>query len=121
MKIYVVTKGCYSDYHIITATTDEKLAYEIRDKFNGGSYDEANVEVFENAEIFMKPCYFMRFDNGGNVIELAERKGEYYYDEDDGEDNQGNFYVSVVTDNPEKAVKIGAERRAMRLAQKNGL
>ena len=46
---------------------------------------------------------------------------EYWYDEDDGEDSQGNFYVSVVTDNEEKAIKIGAERRAMRLAQKNGL
>ena len=121
MKIYVVTKGCYSDYHIITATTDEKLAYKIKEKFNGDGYDEANVEVFEDAEIFMKPCYFMRFDKGGNVIEFKEQKGEYWYDEDDGEDIQGNFYVSVVTDNAEKAIKIGAERRAMRLAQKNGL
>ena len=38
MKIYVVTKGCYSDYHIITATTDEKLAYKIKEKFNGDGY-----------------------------------------------------------------------------------
>ena len=122
MKIYVVTKGCYSDYHIITATTDEKLAYKIKEKFNGNSYyDKTDVEVFEDAEIFMKPCYFMRFDKGGNVIEFKERKEEYWYDEGDGEDSQGNFYVSVVTDNEEKAIKIGAERRAMRLAQKNGL
>ena len=121
MKIYVVTKGCYSYYHIITATTDEKLAYKIKEKFNGNSYGKTDVEVFEDAEIFMKPCYFMRFDKSGNVIEFKERKEEYWYDEDDGEDSQGNFYVSVVTDNEEKAIKIGAERRAMRLAQKNGL
>ena len=75
----------------------------------------------KDAEIFMKPCYFMRFDKSGNVIESKEQKEEYWYDEDDGEDSQGNFYVSVVTDNEEKAIKIGAERRSMRLAQKNGL
>ena len=121
MKIYVVTKGCYSDYHIITATTDEELAYRIKEKFNGNGYDETKVEIFEDAEIFMKSCYFMRFDKCGNVIEFEEEKDEYWYDEDDGEDSQGNFYVSVVTDDEEKAIKIGAEKRAMRLAQKNGL
>ena len=56
----------------------------------------------------------------GEIV-FKERKEEYWYDEGDGEDSQGNFYVSVVTDNEEKAIKIGAERRAMRLAQKNGL
>lgn len=121
MKIYVVTKGWYSDYHIITATTDKELAYKIKEKFNGDGYDEAYVEVFEDAEIFMKSCYFMRFDKGGNVIELVEQKEECWYGESDGEDIQGNFYVSVVTDNAEKAIKIGAERRAIRLAQKNRL
>ena len=35
MKIYVVTKGYYSDYHIITATTDKELAYRIEETFNG--------------------------------------------------------------------------------------
>ena len=121
MKIYVVTEGCYDDYHIITATTDKKLAYQIEEKFNAISSDVIYVEIFEDAEIFMKSCYFMRFDKGGNVIEFKEQKESYLYNENDGEDSQGNFYVSVITDNEEKAIKIGAERRAMRLAQKNGL
>lgn len=122
MKIYVITKGHYSDYHIITATTDEKLAYKIKGKFSGNdSYDEADIEVFEDAELFLKPCYFIRFDNSGNVIEFEELKSEYWYDQESGIDVKGNFYTSVITDNAEKAVKIGAERRAMRLAQENGL
>ena len=121
MKIYVVTKGCYSDYHIITATTDEKLAYEIRDKFNGDSWNEAYVETYEDAELFMKPCYFIRFDKDGNVIELKEMGSEYYYDQGYGIDVKENFYVSVVADNKKAAIKIGAERRAMYLAQENGL
>ena len=121
MKIYVVTKGCYSDYHIITATTDETLANKIRDKFNGGGWDEAQVEVFEDAEIFLKPCYFIRFDSKGNVIQMKEIFSSYSYEQDCGIDVNGNFYSSVVADNEEAAIKIGAERRAMCLAQKNGL
>ena len=121
MKIYVVTEGCYDDYHIITATTDEKLAYKIKEKFNGNSYGKTDVEVFEDAEIFMKPCYFMRFDKGGNVIEFEEEKDEYSYEQDEGEDTQGNFYISIIADNKQRAIKIGAERRTMYLAQKYGL
>jgi hypothetical protein len=122
MKIYVVTKGCYSDYHIITATTDEKLAYKIKDKFNGGSYDETNVEVFEDAEILMKPCYFLRFDKSGNVIEsYEESENEYGYEQSQGEDVRGNFYIHIPTDSMESAIKIGAEKRAMFLVQKEGI
>ena len=123
MKIYVVTKGVYSDYHIITATTDEKLAYEIKDKFSEDySWGEAKVEVYEDAEMFMKPCYFLRFDKNGNVIESHEESNdEYSYAQRQGEDIRGNFYCYIQTDSMESAIKIGAERRAMYLAQKNGL
>ena len=122
MKIYVVTKGYYSDYHIITATTDEELAYRIKEKFSGDDYyDEAKVEIFEDAEIFMKSCYFIRFDKGGNVITFEEEKSEHCYEQDEGEDAQGNFYISIIADNKERAIKIGAERRTMYLARKYGL
>lgn len=120
-KIYVVTKGEYSDYHIITATTNKTLANQIRDKFNS-RYDEAYVEVFEDAELLLKPCFFLRFDEKGNVIESANRSdSEYYYDGSCGIDANGNFYISVATDDLESAIKIGAEKRAMCLAKKHGI
>ena len=122
MKIYVVTKGYYSDYHIITATTDEELAYRIKEKFSGDDYyDEAKVEIFEDAEIFLKQCYFIKFDKGGNVIRIEEEESEYSYEQYESEDVNGNFYLSIIADNKEIAIKIGAERRAMYLAQKYGL
>ena len=31
-----------------------------------------NVKMFEDAEVLMKPCYFLRFDKSGNVIESHE-------------------------------------------------
>ena len=119
MKIYVVTKGHYSDYHIITATTNKKLAHQIKEKFDD-DYDEAEVEVFEDAEIFLKPCFFLRFDWNGNVIELREESNtEYCYDGSLGEDFRGFFYINVVADDLESAIKIGAEKRAMWLAEKH--
>jgi len=121
MKIYVVTKGCYSDYHIITATTDENLADEIKEKFSS-KYEKAYVEVFENAELLLKPCFFLRFDRNGNVRETVCRSdNEYSYDCDYGIDVTGNFYISVVADNLESAIKIGAEKRAIYLAQQYGI
>lgn len=121
MKIYVVTKGYYSDYHIITATTDEELAYRIKEKFSGDYYGEAKVEIFEDAEIFMKSCYFIKFDKGGNVIRIEEEESEYSYEQYESEDTKGNFYISIIADNKERAIKIAAERRSMYLAQKYGL
>ena len=120
-EIYVVTKGCYSDYHIITATTDKDLAYQIKEKFTG-NYDEAYVEVFKDAELFLKPCFFLRFDKSGSVVESEqENNREYSYEGSFGKDCNGNFYIHVVTDDLESAIKIGAEKRAMFFAKKHGI
>ena len=54
-------------------------------------------------------------------VDVKEEKDEYSYEQDEGEDTQGNFYISIIADNKERAIKIGAERRAMYLAQKYGL
>ena len=54
LKIYVLTKGCYSDYHIITATTDYELACKIKDRFDKinseWSDEKVNIEIYEDAE-----------------------------------------------------------------------
>ncbi|MBR4026922.1 MAG: hypothetical protein IKJ01_05120, partial [Lachnospiraceae bacterium] len=112
MKIYVLTSGVYSDYHIITATTDKKLAYELQEKFNkyeqsanGMFYDmyKVNVEEYENAERYTEPCYRMIFDKKGNVIECEKTDDEYDYDEFCFKNVNGNVNVSVVADTKEKA------------------
>ena len=41
-KVYVVTRGDYSDYHIITATTNKDIANQIAKKF------DAKVEIYDN-------------------------------------------------------------------------
>ena len=125
LKIYVLTKGCYSDYHIITATTDYELACKIKDRFDKinseWSDEKVNIEIYEDAELYLKPNYFIRFDKQGNVVEAYEDTSEYGYDRYSGLDVKGGCFTTITTDNKESAIKIAAEKRAMFLAEKEGI
>lgn len=125
LKIYVLTKGYYSDYHIITATTDYELACKIKDRFDKinseWSDEKVNIEIYEDAEVYLKPNYFIRFDKQGNVVEVYEDTSEYGYDRYSGLDVKGGYFTTITTDNKESAIKIAAEKRAMFLAEKEGI
>ena len=47
--IYVITKGCYSDYGICAATTDKAKAEELRLCYSD-KYDDANIEEYEDGK-----------------------------------------------------------------------
>jgi hypothetical protein len=123
-KIYVVTKGSYSDYHVVTATTDEDVANKIAKKFSD-SWDRADVEVYEDAEIYMKPVFYVCFEQNGDVHEICdESSNTYYYDninECDFEVDGERVYAVVQADNEEHAIKIASEKRAEFLARKAGI
>ena len=114
MKIYVVTKGWYSDYHILTATTDLVQAEAIAKKFG------AEIEEYENAEIMLRPCWLIRFEKNGDVCECHLDDCEYGYESVGlcGYDVNGRVYVRIVADTVEQAIKAGAERRAKFLTEK---
>lgn len=125
MRIYIVTKGNYSDYHIIAATMDYNLAESIKKKFDS-YYNGARIEVFEDAELMMKPIWSLKFDREGNVQQCVcndEYATEYNYI-DHGKCFKAGFGVLemyVAADDEESAIKIGREKRAQYLAQENGL
>lgn len=50
MKIYVVTSGTYSDYHIIAPTINKSKAERIKNIFSGPYGNDASVEVFEDGD-----------------------------------------------------------------------
>lgn len=114
MKIYVLTKGEYSDYHIITATTDLTLAEAIRKKFG------AEIEEYENAELVLRPIWLIRFEKNGDVCECGRIESDYGYESAGlcNFDITGGVYVYIVADSVEQAIKAGAERRAKFLAEK---
>ena len=123
-KFYVVTKGVYSDYHIVAVTTDRKLAEKIAAKFDE-DYDETRIKEYCDAELMLRPAWKVYFDKAGIVVDTEECKDEYDYD---GlgkcwERRWGSFAlgVTVSADDLESAIKIAAEKRAKYLAEKIGL
>jgi hypothetical protein len=126
MKIYVVTQGEYSDYHIITATTDKSVAEAVAKKFKDSSYCEAAVEEYEDAEIMLKPCWVIWFKQDGSVDEAENASDCYYTYGEIGQCHRPKFRpdllrVIVSADNEAAAIKIAAERRAKFLAEEEGL
>lgn len=118
MKIYVVTKGDYSDYHIITATTDYEQAKKIAENFSD-EWDKAEVEVFENAEIYTKPCWDVRFNKFGEVEEVKRNSSEYSYERANALFHDGTMCVTA--DAADAAVKIASEKYAQIKAKEAGI
>ena len=126
MKIYVVTQGINSDYHIIAATLDEERAKILQDKFDDGySWNETRIEVYEDSEEIVKPLWKVRFNEKGEVGEIEQCDRSYYYGtiHNFGPtlNRYGHVYIQVFADTAEAAIKIAAEKRARYLAEKNGL
>ena len=124
MKIYVVTKGSYSDYRIITATLYEEKAKKIAEKFSD-EWNTAEVEVYEDSDIYLKPAWLIRMDTNGEVYEISNEDGhEYSYQrisEDIDRDVNGRALIYVSANNADEAIKIASEKYARYIAKKKGL
>lgn len=122
-KIYVVTRGTYSDYHIITATTDYDKAVAIKEKFST-KYEEAKIEEYNDCDLKMKTLWCVRFERDGSVIECAQTKSVYEYEYGINVCKlciRGQIYTHVIADTHEEAIKIAAEKRAEFIAGQLGL
>ena len=118
-KVYVVTRGDYSDYHIITATTNKDIANQIAKKFG------AEVEIYDDSEIYTKTVFGVTFNKVGDVMYCHELS-EYDYPPNNEiiqhkRNNQTCLYVEVEADDQQSAIKIAAEKRAKFLAEQEGI
>lgn len=124
--IYVVTQGNYSAYHIIGATTDRETAEKIAKKFSDDS-EECRVEAFAEGETLLRNLWRVFFKKNGDVFrcDLSDFNRDYYDQTrqiiDTVYKRDYDLIVTVEADNEEAAIKIAAEKRAMYLANKNGL
>lgn len=77
MKVYVITKGEYSDYHICCVCLDRETA-ERRKKLFSDNYDEAEIEEFDSDE-----CQEFTKNEDGEIVRSDGKKrydvriGEY--------------------------------------------
>ena len=131
-KVYVITKGCYSDYHICAVTLD-KVKAEMLCKLFDCSCDEAEIEEFDTeaaADLLSgrKP-YYVRFCQDGALFSAGRREYclEYF---NPGIKESFCFVkgqkvdlldVELYADSREAAIKIASEKRAMYLAEKEGI
>lgn len=123
MKLYAVTKGDYSAYHIIALTAKKDVAEKLAKQFSKRSgpcaiIEPANVEEYEDGEYLIgKSVYFIRVKNGevtqiedGSADDTWIYTEEVIYDETVLKDACGGYYTYVVSDDADKAAKIGKDR-----------
>ena len=113
MKIYVITAGCYSDYHICAVTDDKKSAENLRLLYSG--YEEAHVEEFDTTYLPEKPKeYWSIYVELDGTVSHAKT---YYYTElveplNQVELDGFRYYVNVVAKDRDHALKTAFDKIA---------
>lgn len=122
MKVYVITKGEYSDYHICAVAIDKEKAEEIRKKYSD-SWETAEIEEYDTAEtemILYKNLYRCFYDKRTKSITVSESSFDF---PPSFEINENTFQLSteVCADDKAHAFKIASDKFAKYLAEKQGL
>lgn len=122
-KVYVITAGSYSDYHICAVSLDPQKAEVLAKFYTKHGYDEAGVEEYDadyEYDRIESGCqmYIVTFDKQGDVEHLAPagtntRENVFSWGE--------GVMAEVWAKDAKSAVKIAAEKRAMYLAEKEGI
>ena len=124
-RVYLVTKGSYSDYHIIAAFSDNLVA-EVCAKDVSDEWDEGTVEEYEiNSTAPRMPLWdISMYRKTGSVISAKDR-GKWGVKYDNvvhhgfkGMWNDGKMvsYRDIRARDLEHAVKIANERRVQEIA-----
>lgn len=124
-KAYVITSGCYSDYHICAVTLDERKAEELKMVYGKIEWDDVSIEEYEIDAHYDRiengyRMYLVQFDRDGDIHHVASDRSpgdENIYETCNG------YYVNVLVwaKDQESAVKVAAEKRAKYLAEKEGI
>jgi hypothetical protein len=122
-KVYVITKGIYSDYHICAVTLDKSRAERLK-KLLYENYEEATIEEYtlneykENGNV-----YYVEFhDDAPPTIGLDEYDGSYLYENVPCVlDWYDPIRVYVRAKDEQHAMKIAQDEYAKWKAEKEGV
>ena len=123
-KIYIVTEGEWSDYHICAPFSKEKDAILFTKKFKN-KHTAFNIEewIVDNENFKKYDIYFIRMKKNGDVDECELENRDYNYrctmEKRISFDVSGNMFVSVFAKNEKHAIKIVNEKRIQILAENN--
>lgn len=134
-KHHVVTRGKYSSYRIVAVCSDRAAAEKIVERINRESYfdpgdgepgwicEECCIEEYEDCDVLFDETlttYFVNFEKGtaaeeAETTESALRDPVY-------ENQDGTIWgMYVFAKDKEQAMKIASDKRAMLMAQKEGI
>lgn len=119
MKIYVITKGEYSDYHICAVTDDKEKAEILANRFSD-HWDEAGIEEYDtdDCEIIIKQKNIYECGKDKETNKISISKVNYINDENVVKEYSKYFLVYVRADNEEQALKIASDQFAKYRAEK---
>lgn len=128
MKVYVITKGIYSDYRICAVALDKDKAEILRKAFSD-SWEEAEIETYETDQFIteieagLKIYQCVVNDNG---LSAYERDYDYADDICFNKVNKTNcriatYLVYVWAKDEDSALKIAADKIAEYKAKEAGI
>lgn len=132
-KLYAVTAGAYSDYHIVALCSDRNKADEICEVYNRsytfGGWGMASVEEYEDGSRvdLNRPVYEVSIH--GDLYEAKELIGEdkveavceAWHPFNQIYTNGVFIFLDIYADSKEQAIKIAQDKFAEYKARKEGL
>ena len=132
-KVYVITSGAYSSYHICAVTMDYEKALDMQKRFWVDNYDGAEIEEFvldeiDNPRYYISgdgliPVYRVRiFPDGGLMgIEIWKYADKFKQQNVYNLWPNNLFEAYVLAEDEDHAKKIACDERARLLAERAGL
>ncbi len=115
MKVYVITKGAYSDYSIYGVALDKKRAETLRkfisDKYDEGMIEEYDTDTFEPLHAGKKPYEIYYRNNGTRHCHLMTYD-LYAFNSKVRKDRAGGYTVNVWATDEYHALKIADDKLA---------
>lgn len=122
MKIYVITKGCYSDYSICAVSTNKEEAESLAEIYTD-RFDTATIEEFDtenNAEVIKyKTVFKCVYEKQTKSIKVEEA---YLDSASKGIINSKNYLTTYIRANAHnEALKFASDRFSKYIAEKMNL
>lgn len=121
MKVYVVTEGCYSDYHIMAVCLNHAIAEKIAKLSDDASIEEWESDIYDSVP-YDYHFYDVRGPIKGELVVDESRTDNPFYFEPGTFLYPGDRFVWKGFARDEKhALKIAYDNRAKKLAEREGL
>ena len=130
MKVYVITKGQYSDYRICGVSTDKDKARLLQKACDGHNiWSESRIETYETDQYVTEiesglQLYYCETNGDLNIVNIDKECLEPLEDEDFNpktDKNKNYYWVYVWAKDKDHARKIAVDKIAEYMAHKEGI